>query len=450
MSKIYLAQKYLPEAKKECLNTHMEKRVKKNLWEERVSLSDFSLKNTLPEYPGVYFFLSQEYEILYIGKATSLRDRVKSYFVQDMLETRGPKIELMMKSIAHIGYRKSDSVLEALLLESELIKKVQPLYNTSSKDDKSYNQVVITKEVYPRVLVVRSRDIAQGKFTEAIRHSFGPFPDGSGLREAMKIVRKLFPYRDKCTPYEELSEKAKLKARPCFSAQIGLCPGVCVGAIAAKEYQGILRHIRLMFQGKKSMILADLEKAMTKAAKELRFEEAQEIKKVLFGLKHIEDIALVKNDLAEEERHRIEAFDVAHLQGESAVGVMTVVQNSHPQVSEYRQFKLRAKHNGNDLTALEEILRRRFTHPEWPFPEVVVVDGSDVHIRVAEKVLSEMGITIPVISVVKDERHRPREVKGPIALAERFKKEAFLVNSEAHRFAITFHRKRSRKAFLSK
>ncbi len=436
--------------KKGCLNKLMQQEVQNKLWEEQIVLADFLHKNTLPEYPGVYFFLSGENAILYIGKATSLRDRVKSYFVQDMLETRGPKIELMMKSIAAIGYRKTDSVLEALLLESELIKKVQPPYNTSSKDDKSYNQVVITKEEYPRVLMVRSRDILQGKFTLPIRYSFGPFPDGGGLREAMKIVRKLFPYRDKCAPYEELSEQAKLKARPCFSAQIGLCPGVCIGKVSAQEYQSILRHIRLLFQGKKSTILADLEKAMTRAAKELRYEEAQEIKKVLFGLKHIEDIALVKNDLKETERHRIEAFDVAHLQGESAVGVMTVVQNSHPQVSEYRQFKLRAKHNGNDLTALEEILRRRFAHPEWPYPEVVVVDGSDVHIRVAEKVLSELNITIPVISVVKDERHRPRAVQGPEALAERFKKEAFLANAEAHRFAITFHRKRSRKAFLPK
>lgn len=438
----------MPDSKEEWLNRDMKKMKTLTLWEEKVSREDFLKKNTLPEYPGVYFFLSETNELLYIGKATSLRDRVKSYFMLDMMETRGPKIDLMMNAIHFIGYRKSDSVLEALLLESELIKKFQPMYNTSSKDDKSYNQVVITKEVYPRVLMVRSRDRDQGKFVLPVKYAFGPFPDGGGLREALKIVRRLFPYRDKCTPYEELSEKAKQHVRPCFSAQIGLCPGVCVGRISAKEYQKTLRHIRLLFEGKKSTILADLEKAMTKASDEQRYEEAQEIKKVLFGLRHIEDIALVKNDLAEEERHRIEAYDVAHVQGESAVGVMTVVQNSRPQVSEYRQFKLRAKHNGNDLTALEEILRRRFAHPEWPFPELVVVDGSDVHIRLAEKILTEIEVTIPVVSVVKDERHRPREVLGVPALAERFKKEVLLANGEAHRFAITFHRKRRRKNFL--
>ncbi len=420
------------------------------LWEDAISLTDFQNKNTLPEYPGVYFFVDETQAILYIGKATSLRDRVKSYFIQDMLETRGPKIELMMPQIVKIGFRKTDSVLEALLLESELIKKVQPPYNTSAKDDKSYNQVVITKEAYPRVLIVRSRDIAQGKFDFPIKYSFGPFPDGGGLKEGMKIIRRLFPFRDKCTPYEELSPKMRDKARPCFSAQIGLCPGVCVGKIGQKEYQEILKNLRFFFAGKKGMIIRSLEKKMTLAASEQRFEDAQVIKKVLFGLKHIEDMALVKSDQGVGERHRIEAFDVAHVLGESAVGVMTVVQNSRVQTSEYRQFKLRTKHNGNDLTALEEILRRRFAHPEWPFPELVIVDGGEVHIQLASRVLEELAINISVLSVVKDERHRPRAVLGVPALGERFKKEILLANNEAHRFAITFHRKRRGKSFLGK
>jgi excinuclease ABC subunit C len=396
----------------------------------------------------VYFFVDAKKNILYVGKATSLRDRVKSYFVQDMLETRGAKIELMMEKIERIAFRKTDSVLEALLLESELIKSIQPPYNTSSKDDKSYNQVIITKEKYPRVLIVRSRDIDQGKFIEPIKYSFGPFPDGSGLREAMKIIRRLFPFRDKCTPYALLSDKLKLKAKPCFSAQIGLCPGVCTGQITAEGYQATLKNLKLFFEGKKNKVISSLEKSMHQAAEEQRFEDAQQIKRILFGLKHIEDMALVKNDLGVSERHRIEAFDIAHVLGESAVGVMTVVQNSRIQTSEYRQFKLRAKHNGNDLTALEEILRRRFAHPEWPFPELVVVDGGEVHIALAVRVLEELGVGIPVLSVVKDERHRPRAVLGPEMLGERFKKEVFLANHEAHRFAITFHRKSRRKSFL--
>lgn len=420
----------------------------KHPWEKKISLAEFQKKNPLPEYPGVYFFLDEEESLLYIGKATSLRDRVKSYFLQDLLVTRGPKIKLMLPKIAFVAFRKTDSVLEALLLESELIKAHQPPHNTDAKDDKSYNQVVITKEAFPRVLIVRSRDITQGKFTLPVKYAFGPFPEGGALREALKIVRRLFPYRDKCVPYDELSEKQQAKARGCFSAQLGMCPGVCMGKISKEEYAKTIRNIRLLFEGKKKAIVRHLEKEMALAAGRLEFERAQEIKKTLFGLQHIQDMALVKNDLGEAERHRIEAFDVAHLQGESSVGVMTVVQNSHAQNSEYRQFKLRGKHGGNDLTALEEILRRRFGHPEWPFPELVVIDGGQNQVNAAEGVLAELGLAIPVVSVVKDARHRPDHCLGAPALVERFKKEILLANGEAHRFAITFHRKRRGRAFL--
>lgn len=420
----------------------------KHPWQKRVALETFQKKNTLPEAPGVYFFLGADDEILYIGKATSLRDRVKSYFRGDLLTTRGPKIELMQRNIRAIGYAVTDSVLEALLLEGELIRKWKPDYNTDAKDDKSYNQVVITRERYPRVLVVRSRDIEQCKFTLPIATSFGPFLEGGALREALKIIRRLFPFRDKCEPFDELPESKRAKARPCFSAQIGLCPGVCVGRMSRADYLKNIRHLRLFFSGKKNALIKKLEGEMHQAADDLRFEEAERIKRTLWSLQHIQDMALVKNDREAEERHRIEAFDVAHLRGENSVGVMTVVQNSYARPEHYRQFKLRAKHNGNDLTALEEILRRRFNHPEWPFPELVVVDGSVAQLGTAERVLSELAIGIPVLGVVKNVRHQPERIIGPGELAVRFKKEIYLANAEAHRFAISFHRKRRSKAFL--
>ena len=418
-------------------------------WEKAVSLKSFLKKNPLPETPGVYFFLDEQKSILYIGKATSLRDRVKSYFIQDIATTRGPKIELMMGKITFIGYRKTDSVLEALLLESELIKKHQPIHNSDAKDDKSYNQIVITKEPYPRVLIVRGRDIEQGKFSFPVKYMYGPFPSGSGLKEALKIVRKLFPFRDKCAPYEELSEKQKTKAKPCFSAQIGLCPGVCMAEVSAKDYARSINHIRLFFEGRKSALVRQLTKEMKAAAKGQYFERASEIKGTLFGIQHIQDMALIKDDIRELSRHRIEAYDVAHLGGSASVGVMTVVENGRPNPSEYRQFKLRGEHNGNDLSALDEILKRRLQHPEWTLPELIVVDGAKLQFGVAEQALLGSELTIPIIGVVKNERHQPERLIGPEALRERFKREILLANNEAHRFAITFHRKRRGKEFLS-
>ncbi len=422
------------------------------LWEKKVTLQAFQKKNLLPETPGVYFFLDEKGNTLYIGKATSLRDRVRSYFIQDILETRGPKIGLMLERAAAIAYGRTDSVLEALILESNLIKAEQPPYNTDAKDNKSFNYVVITKEEFPRVLIVRGRDIEQKKFTDPIRYSFGPFPVGGALREALKIVRRLFPYRDKCQPTDN-QQKTKNKKdvripRPCFSAQLGLCPGVCMGEVSVKEYGRTINHIRLFFEGHKNDIIKQLGREMKEAAKGLHFERAGEIKKTLFGLRHIQDMALIKDDLREKHAHRIEAYDVAHLGGASSVGVMTVVEESRVNKSEYRQFKLRGKHGGDDLSALEEILTRRLGHDEWPLPELIVVDGALLQLRRAEQILREAGITIPIVGVVKNARHQPERLVGPEALMGRFEKEILLANSEAHRFAITFHRKRRGKEFL--
>lgn len=417
-------------------------------WKKLLSIDSFHKENKLPEVPGVYFFLDENREILYIGKATSLRDRVKSYFSRDIQETRGPKISLMLDRARYIAYRETDSVLEALILESNLIKAKQPPHNTDAKDDKSYYLVAITKELYPRVLMVRGRDIEQKKFIDPVKYLFGPFPSGGGLREALKIVRKLFPFRDKCKPFERTAKHMKNIPHPCFSAQIGLCPGVCSGRISRQEYGKTINHIRLFFEGHKNDIIKQLKREMKVSAKELRFERANEIKKTLFGLQHIQDIALIKDDLKERHAHRIEAYDVAHLGGTASVGVMTVVEQSRSNPSEYRQFKLRGKHNGNDLTALEEILTRRLKHTEWALPEIIVVDGSLPQVAVAEKVLTCVGLTIPVLGVVKDEKHRPDHFVGEEALTNRFKKEMLLANSEAHRFAITFHRKRRAKEFL--
>lgn len=441
------------------------------LWEKKVTLSAFQKKNELPETPGVYFFLDAKGLLLYIGKATSLKDRVKSYFTQDLLETRGPKIELMRPQIATVAWAQTESVLEALILETNLIKAEQPPYNTDAKDDKSYNHVVITKETFPRVLIVRGRDIEQKKFTEPVKYLFGPFPAGGALRDALKIVRKLFPYRDKCTPWDDqqktISKKQSQKKKQnftrqdsqakrsglgvaCFNAQIGLCPGVCTGAVSAREYARTINHIRLFLEGHKNDVVKQLTRDMKAAAKERAFERASEIKRMIFALQHINDMALIKDDLRERHAHRIEGYDVAHLGGSASVGVMTVVEESRENKQEYRQFKLRDKHGGNDLSALGEILTRRLKHSEWPLPEMIVVDGALLQLGVAEGILREAGLTIPIVGVVKDSRHQPERLIGPEALIQRFEKEILLVNSEAHRFAITFHRKRRGKEFLQK
>lgn len=426
-----------------------------SLWQKKIALVPVSAgsgrwmgTSHLPETPGVYFFLDADQHLLYIGKATSLRDRVKSYFAQDMSRARGPKITRMLAQASHVAYRETDSVLEALILEAALIKAHQPLYNTDAKDDKSYQHVIITEERYPRVLLVRGRDLERRAFPGPIRYVFGPFPAGGALREGLKIIRKLFPYRDRCIPYTALPAVKRPDAKPCFSAQIGLCPGVCSGKISAQAYAQTIRHIRLLFEGRKTVILRKLEREMRVAIKERAFEVAGALHKTLFGLRHIQDISLLKNERSAAQPTRIEAYDVAHLGGEASVGVMTVMTGTQPDSSQYRQFKLRGEHEGNDLTALEEILTRRFRHAEWPFPSMIVVDGGELQCAVAQRVLASQGLALPIIGVVKNKKHQLARLIGPPALLATSRDAALLANSEAHRFALRFHRKRRSQAFL--
>ncbi len=440
----------------------------------------------LPDTPGVYFFLGppkpwrrglgRRREVLYIGKATSLRDRVRSYFAPDIADVRSPLIARMVGSAAGLDWRATDSVLEALILEANLIKNYKPKFNTDLKDDKSWNYVVITKEDFPRILPVRGKELktensrlrrgfgGQAKLKTA--YVFGPFPHGLQLKAALKLIRKIFPYRDTCVPCGATKDGPlwahkgpsfmEKKCRPCFNAQVGLCPGVCSGEISKTEYRRTVRHIALLFQGKKKALLKTLEREMKAAAKEEKFEEAGRLRGQIFALRHIRDVSLIKEefrDFSASSPHssalrRIEAYDAAHLQGSAAVGVVTVVEDREVRRSEYRKFRLRSTSAGDDAGALREILSRRLGHSEWPLPQIIVVDGSTAQMNAAQKVLDAAGVRIPIVGVVKDEKHRPRNIRGEQALISGREKEILLANAEAHRFAIKYHRRKSRQNLL--
>lgn len=403
-------------------------------------------KKKLPDEPGVYFFLGPKKKILYIGKATSLRNRVRSYFAADIKEKRSELIEKMVQEAKTVEFTQTDSVLEALILETNLIRTHKPLYNSRSKDDKSYNHLVITNEEFPRVLVVRGKDLTE-KFGDGdIRYHFGPFTSGSLFREALKIVRKLFKFYDTKIPVGK--EKSKLdKGRIDFNRQIGLYPDVQSKA----EYARTLRHIKLFFQGKKQQIIAELEKDMMKLAKQEKFEEAQVLKNRIFALQHIHDIALIKADskiYRDDKRIRIEAYDIAHMGGKDMVGVMTVLESNEPAKSEYRKFKIQTIDDANDPAALKEVLQRRLKHPEWPLPQLIVVDGSTAQKNALELILRQQGILIPVVGVVKDDKHKPIRLIGQKKIIDDHKQAILLANAESHRFAIAYHRDKRRKRAL--
>jgi len=400
--------------------------------------------NTIPDAPGVYFFLGARKEILYIGKATSLKNRVRSYFSNDLKEKRSELIENMVAAATTIEWTVTDSVLEALILETNLIRIHKPRFNTRSKDDKSYNHLVITNDEFPRVLVVRGKDLTEKFTSQEISYEFGPFTSGQLFREALKIVRKLFKFYDTKVPVG--SEKSKLaRGKIDFNRQIGLYPG----EQSRREYLRTIQHIRYLFEGKKQLIIKDLEKQMLRAAAAEHFEEAGAIKKKIFALQHIQDIALIKDDTRmyrDANRIRIEAYDVAHHQGEEMVGVMTVVEGSVAQKADYRKFKINSVTKANDTAALKEVLSRRLKHGEWPLPHVLVVDGSTAQKNAAERVLKTYQLVIPVVGVVKDAKHKPVRLIGQKKILEAHQEEILLANAESHRFAIGFHRQRARKS----
>jgi excinuclease ABC subunit C len=408
----------------------------------------------LPDAPGVYFFKNAKREILYVGKATSLKDRVKSYFqTPQLLKSRGERLVEMVELATTVEYLSTESVLEALIMEAHEIQKHQPRYNVIGKDNRSFSYVVITDEPYPRVRVVRGREISYGS-DPSLKNCFvaGPFPHPGELREALKIIRRIFPYRDdKCIPFNEQRDPAHPKA--CWNYQIGLCPGSCVGAVSKQEYRKTVRWIRLFFQGKKGELTKQIEKSMLNCAKEHKFEEAAKLKRTLYALEHIQDIALIKRDIERVEttdRVRIEAFDIAHISGTSTVGVMTVVEDGELEKSQYRKFRIRGakgKVSVDDTGNLKEVLRRRFNHPEWTLPQIIVVDGGVAQINAAVEVLKELGVEVEVVSVVKDNRHKAREILGNQEIVRNWGKSITLVNSEAHRFAIGYHRKLRGKGF---
>ncbi len=411
---------------------------------QNINLKEYKI----PDKPGVYFFIKDK-EILYIGKATSLKDRVKSYFGKDLFNTRGPLLVDMITKSTTLKWVVADSVLEALILEANLIKKHQPIYNTKEKSDKSFNYVCITKEDLPKVIIVRGKVLPYRTLLLGI---YGPYPNGSQLREALKIIRRIFPFLD---------DKSKNNYE--FYKQLNLAPDVnpskawtfseVQALLGFEQYKKNIKNIKLFFEGKKKTILSSLEKEMKVYAKRHEFEKAGEIKRQIFALQHIQDVALIKNDpLSFQERvgvrlFRIEAYDIAHMSGKDMVGVMVVIEDGEPNKSEYRKFKIKNYSSSNDTGALLEVLTRRLNHKEWRIPDLIVVDGGVAQRNVALKILKKFKLNIPVSAVVKNQRHKPKAIlsssrsdlglpKGPT-----FSRLVLLANAEAHRFAIAYHRK---------
>ncbi|HLD60672.1 MAG TPA: GIY-YIG nuclease family protein [Patescibacteria group bacterium] len=416
----------------------------------------------LPDVPGIYLFFTSEPELIYVGKATSLRNRVGSYFKG---QRNFRPIEEMIHEVKDIKWKETDSALEAIIWESIYIKKFQPKYNVIGKDNKSWNYIVITNDVYPRVFLMRQheydhyvRNAKTAKDAKIFAHTFGPYPGLNG-RAAMKLLRRLFRFSS-CEP----------GTRACLYYQMGQCIGICTGTISPEEYKRIvIRPLVLFLQGKKQQLITSLEKQMERLAKTENFEEAAFVREQLKSLYRIQDMALINKSFvwntADEfssptepmrKNVRIEGYDISNLGASEKVGSMVVFNEDGPVKTDYRKFIIRTVPGQSDVDSLAEVITRRLRHPEWPLPGVFLVDGGRPQINRVLHVLQGNGVTVPVVGIAKGpERKRndfflnnvDQEWKRWIVLHKRL---LISVRDEAHRFAIAFHRERRGKALFGR
>lgn len=379
----------------------------------------------LPDTPGVYLMRNAGRKIIYVGKAANLRRRVSSYF----LRPHDLRISKLVSEIKKIDFLETDTAIEALILEADLIKKYQPFYNIREKDDKSFLYIEITKDKFPRVLLVRGKSPEGGE-------RFGPFTSASSAREALRILRKIFPWS------VHPAEKAGKYEKPCFDFEVGLCPGVCVGSITRADYMKNIRSLKMFLSGKKVALIKKLEKEMKDSAKKLDFEYADVLKRRIFALNHIQDVALIsdespKDDDGKKER-RIEGYDISNISGTSAVGSMVVFVGGEAMRNEYKKFKIQTIDTPDDVGMMKEVMERRVANP-WPLPDIILVDGGKAQVNVVKDVLNAAGLRVPVIGMVKGPDRKRTDLVGDF-IKDVDKKVLERVRDEAHRFAISYHK----------
>jgi excinuclease ABC subunit C len=406
---------------------------------------------SLPDTPGVYLMKDDEGSVLYVGKAGNLRRRVSSYFERP----HDVRIQMLVTKIRKIDFEQTDTALEALIREAELIKTLTPPFNVREKDDKSFLYFEITKEKFPRVLLVRGKD--SPAFSTGSGKRFGPFTSASSAREALRILRKIFPWNS-----HEPEDIGKFK-RPCFNYEIGLCPGTCVGAITHDDYIKSVDRLVLFFEGKKKSVIRSLEKDMKEASKKQEFEKAEKLRRQIFALQHIRDTALISDNeilfvgaSPLRSGYRIEGYDISNISGTSAVGSMVVFEDGEPNKNEYRKFKIRTVFKPNDVGMLKEVLERRFSHSvvedqaskeRWPMPDLVLIDGGLAQVNTAKRVLLRAGLKVPIIGIAKGPKRDRNDILGLVPKGVQ-KETLVKVRNEAHRFAIGYHKSlRARATF---
>ena len=534
---------------------------------------DFDLElKKLPARPGVYLMHNAQDEIIYIGKAKILKNRVKQYF--DKGRVRSPKIEKMVSLIAWFEYIVTDSEVEALILENNLIKENRPRYNTMLKDDKTYPYIKLTlSEKYPRLVLTRKVKKDKDKY-------YGPYPTGTDVKSIIELLEQVYTLRtcSKSFPRDFGKE------RPCLNYHIGRCDGICTGEISEEQYGLKIAKVRRFLEGNPDELLDYLTKEMYSASEKMEYEKAGQYKELLKNAKaicqrqkmeyepgdnrdvlglaingfdaiiqvffirngklidrelfyltvapkegkadvlssfvkqyysgtpflpseihmpaEIDDLDMIEKWLSEKGGHkvtictpkkgtkekmvelaernariaieqdkekakreeartrgaiteisrmlginyarRVESYDISNTAGYESVGSMVVFEDGRPKKNDYRKFKIKTVIGPDDYASMAEVLKRRFSHPEWPRPDMLLIDGGKGQVHA---VLEALGpdLEIPVCGMIKDDHHRTRgliynEKEYEMDRSSEPFKLLTRIQDETHRFAIEYHK----------
>ena len=422
-----------------------------------------------PTKPGIYIFKKGDKK-LYIGKAANLKSRLRSY-----LKTADPRIQKMLSISDGLEFRPTISDIEALILESQLIKDFRPQFNIVMRDDKQYFHVGFTEDVFPKLFLTHQPQGFEAEF-------IGPFTDGAVLKSTLKFLRKIFPYCTCKNPHNNF----------CLNYHIGRCIGFCCLknkkydkkvltelSSVLTDYKRNIRALKEVLNGKRKSLIKDLAKEMSLAAKKEDFETAIGIRGKIEGLERIFENARVikairpqENNLKELARifklkkppFRIEGYDISNIQGTNATGSMVVFEDGVPNKSQYRKFKIRSKRTPDDTLMLGEMLQRRFNHPEWRKPDLILMDGGKGQLNAARAAIYKSQTvdnrlaksvihSLPIIALAKGKYEIfSTTLEKPISMSKLPQNVRNLIkniDAEAHRFAIDYYRRLHAKRLLS-
>ncbi|MFZ2025025.1 MAG: GIY-YIG nuclease family protein [Microgenomates group bacterium] len=428
----------------------------------------------LPTTPGIYLYKDNTGIVIYVGKAVNLKRRVKQYF--EKRETLSPKTQQLVDHIATVSTVKTITEFDALILEASLIQKFQPKYNMIAKDDKSPIYIAIpTLQSMPRITLARKPETVD-------KHVFyaGPFQSTRVARSILRSIRRCIPF---CT------QKIR-NGKRCFYTHIGLCNPCPSETEKMQDAQlqkynvqtyrkNIFRVIRIL-KGKILPIISELSTEMKLLSEHEQYEQAAVIRDRIEHIKQLlqthfdpslymhdmvtigETIEQESNDLQNillsaypdmQAIHKIECIDISNTSGTLPVGSLVVMVDGIIDRAQYRRFAIRGSTGQNDTAMIHQVVTRRLKHTEWPYPDVLLIDGGKGQVKAAQLALKTAGVSLPVVGLAKRYESLVLPVRTILTLVHMQNDRPAIrllerIRDESHRFAITYHKLKRAKDFI--